>query len=186
VYLDHDDQVSINHGAGNYITIGSQRFNLEQIHFHTPGEYTVNGAPPAPLEFHFVHLNADPRGFPKVAVVGVFVQTGKADPGLIELPSEHDPTTVDIDLNYLLPPIFQRDYWRFAGSLTTPTEVPFASTRCAEGLLWTVMKTPITMSPGQLSAFENSSVGFWGVDVTNRPIQPDNGRYILSPFGGGL
>lgn len=69
-YLDHYDQLVINHGAGNYITIGSQRFNLQDIHFHTPGEYTVNGSDPYPLEFHLVHFNADPKGLPQVAGLG--------------------------------------------------------------------------------------------------------------------
>lgn len=174
----------INHGAGNYITIGSQRFNLQDIHFHTPGEYTVNGSDPYPLEFHLVHFNADPKGLPQVAVVGVFVNKGKADSGIIKLPSRDNPTKVNILLSGLLPPRFSRDYWRFAGSLTTPGTIPGGTKRCAEGLLWTVMKTPITMSADQIQSFKDSSISYWGTDVTNRPPQPDNGRDILSPFGG--
>lgn len=183
VYLDHDDQLVIDHGAGNYITIGSQRYNLEQVHFHTPGEYTVNGGDPFPLEFHFVHVNADPNGSPQFAAVGVLVNEGNADRGILKPPSQADPTTVDMIPSDLLPPPARRNYWRFTGSLTTPGSSS-GPTRCAEGLLWTVMKTPITMSPAQIDAFKASSISEWGTDVTNRPPQPANGRYILTPLDG--
>jgi carbonic anhydrase len=182
-YLDHYDDITIDHGEGNYITIGSQRFDLIDLHFHTPGEYAVDGRT-YPLELHFVHKNADQNGAPQLAVVGVFVKEGAANPGLIQLPSESDPEDVDFDLNKLLPPPlpFARTYWRFDGSLTTPGSR--GPVRCMEGVLWTEMKTPITMSAEQIEAFKESSKGYWGTDVTNRPLQPSNGRYVLTPLFG--
>ncbi len=170
--LDHDDQVEFNHGAGNYITIGNTRYNLINIHEHTPSEYTVDGTQ-YPMEIHLVHQNPD-NG--QLAVVGVFVQSGKADPGVIEPPSSGDPSTVDLKLTDLIP--HKKNYVRFNGSLTTPGSTP-TPPRCAQGVLWTEMLTPITMSADQIAAFEDAAQACWGTSITNRPVQPANGRFLL-------
>jgi len=175
-FLDHDDQISINHGEGNYITIGKTRFDLKSIHQHTPAEYTIDGAPANPLEFHLVHASATGQ----IAVVGVLVKSGKADKGVIQPPSFQDPDTVEIDPRGLLPK--NRAYWRFNGSLTTPTAsgVPFPP-YCAEGILWTEMRNPITMSADQIAAFEDSNSAVWGTSNIARGVQPSNNRFILIP-----
>ena len=59
-----------------------------------------------------------------------------------------------------------RDYYRFNGSLTTPP--------CSEGVLWSVMKQPITASRKQLKQFSNIMP-----QPTNRPVQPLNSRPVL-------
>jgi carbonic anhydrase len=172
VELDHDDQIQFNHGAGNYITIGNTRYDLVNIHEHTPAEYTLNGHQ-YPMEIHLVHVNQQTGA---LAVVGVLVQAGKADPGVIEPPSLNDPSGVDLFLPDLLPR--NREYVRFNGSLTTPgnTTTP---PRCAEGVLWTEMLHPITMSSDQIKDFEDAAQACWGTSVTNRPVQPTNNRFIL-------
>ncbi len=180
--IDHGDQISIDHGAGNYIMIGKQRYNLAGIHVHTPAEYQIAGRPQSPLEIHFVH--ADQTGT-KFAVVGVLVNSGKPDDGILEPPSCNDPDEVDIEVNQLIPPKSKRDYWRFDGSLTTPTLGRPATLPpppyCGEAILWTEMKTPITMSPGQIAAFECSTMATYGTSVNARPLQPANSRVIASP-----
>jgi carbonic anhydrase len=176
-FLDHDDQIVFDHGEGNFITIGNTEYELINIHVHTPSEHTTDGKQ-FPVEIHLVHQSADGL----LAVVGVLVAAGKKDSGVIEPPSEGDPTTVDFDLNKLLPN--RKNYVRFTGSLTTPghtTELP----RCAEGVLWTEMLTPITMSQDQINAFEDSEEGCWGTRTTNRPLQPVNNRPVLKPIGNG-
>ncbi len=174
IVLDHDDQVQFDHGAGNFITIGETRYNLINIHDHTPSEYTLNGRQ-FPMEIHLVHQDPNTG---QLAVVGVFVEAGKPDPGVVEEPSVKQPSTVDLKLTDLIPD--QKNYFRFNGSLTTPgntTKPP----RCAEGVLWTEMLTPITMSKEQIAAFEEASQACWGTKVTNRPAQPANGRFLLAP-----
>lgn len=174
VVLDHDDQVQLDHGAGNFITIGKTRYDLYNVHEHTPGEYRINGNK-FPMEIHLVHKNPETG---QVAVVGVMVKAGKADKGVIEPPSSADPSAVDLKLTDLIPK--KRNYVRFNGSLTTPgTDVN--APRCAEGLLWTEMLTPITMSPEQIAAFEDAAEACWGTKVTNRPLQPLNSRFVLRP-----
>ncbi len=175
IYLDHDDQVQFDHGEGNYITIGGTRYDLINIHAHTPSEYTIDGQQ-FPMEIHFVHQNSVSG---QLAVVGVMVALGKSDPGVIEPPTPEDPALVDLKLTDLLPK--RKNYVRFNGSLTTPgnTTTP---PRCAEGVLWTEMLTPITMSADQIAAFEDSARACWGTSVTNRPLQPSNGRFLLIPW----
>jgi carbonic anhydrase len=172
VVLDHDDQVEFDHGEGNYITIGKTRYDLINVHEHTPSEYTLNGTQ-YPMEIHLVHQNPDTG---QLAVVGVFVNSGKSDPGVIDPPSFNDPSTVDLKLTDLIPR--KKNYVRFNGSLTTPgtTTTP---PRCAEGILWTEMLTPITMSAQQIADFQDAAMACWGTSVTNRPVQPDNGRFLL-------
>jgi len=174
VFLDHDDQIQIDHGQGNYITIGNLRYDLENIHVHTPSEYTIDGKQ-FPLEIHLVHKSSGGL----LAVVGVLVAAGKSDNGIFEPPSETDPSTVDLNLIKLVPR--KRNYVRFVGSLTTPGNTP-ALPRCAEGVLWTEMLTPITMSQDQIAAFEDSEEGCWGTRITNRPVQPVNNRPLLKPM----
>jgi carbonic anhydrase len=50
------------------------------------------------------------------------------------------------------------------GSVTAPP--------CTEGVTWFVLKTPVEVSSGQISAFAN----LYPHDV--RPIQPLNGRVV--------
>ncbi len=172
--LDHDDQVTLDHGAGNYITIGKTRYDLINVHEHTPSEYTLNGTQ-YPMEIHLVHQDLQSGA---LAVVGVFVVEGKPDRGVLEAPTSSEPSTVDLKLTDLIP--HNRAYLRFNGSLTTPgtTTTP---PRCAEGVLWTEMLTPIQMSADQISAFEDSAEACWGTRVTNRPVQPINNRFVLKP-----
>src|SRR5579885_275618 len=174
--LDHDGQVRFGHGVGNFLTIAQTRYNLINIHDHTPSEYTLNGQR-FPMEIHLVHQDPNTG---QLAVVGVFVNAGNADPGVVAPPSLKQPSTVDLKLTDLIPA--KKSYLRFNGSLTTPgttTKLP----RCAEGVVWTEMLTPIVMSKEQIAAFEDASEACWGTKVTNRPPQPTNGRFLLAPIG---
>jgi carbonic anhydrase len=81
---------------------------------------------------------------------------------------DHPNTTVHLSTNVsaedLLPA--NRDYYRFSGSLTTPP--------CSEGVLWMVMKHPITASADQITKFAHV-MGH----PNNRPIQELNARLIV-------
>lgn len=172
VTLDHDDnQKLVGAQTGNYIMIGETKYFLDNIHAHTPSEHTINGQR-FPLELHFVNKSANGS----LAAVGVLVEVGKPNPGIIEPPSYQDPSSVDFRLGDLIPS--QRSYWRYNGGLTTPGEDATA-TRCPQGILWTVMTHPITMSADQIKAFEDSGYACWDTNDTARPVQPVNARFVL-------
>jgi carbonic anhydrase len=171
IFLDHDDQIEVDHGQGNFITIGSTEYDLVNVHVHTPSEHTINGKQ-FPMEIQLVHQSADGM----FAVVGVLVTPGKKNDGVIGTPSTVDPSTVELDMTKLIPK--DKKYVQFTGSLTTPGSTT-ALPRCEEGPLWTVMLTPITMSQDQIAAFEDSEQGCWGTTITNRPLQPIGNRPVL-------
>jgi carbonic anhydrase len=69
-----------------------------------------------------------------------------------------------VSANDILP--INRDYYRFNGSLTTPP--------CSEGVLWLVMKQPITASKSQIEKFTSTMQ-----HPNNRPLQSINARPVL-------
>uniref|UniRef100_UPI0011E84991 carbonic anhydrase family protein n=1 Tax=Serratia marcescens TaxID=615 RepID=UPI0011E84991 len=68
------------------------------------------------------------------------------------------------DIDQLLP--MDKTYWRFSGSLTTPP--------CSEGVIWLVMKHPLTLSKAQLEKFTHTMH-----HDNNRPTQPAHGRVVV-------
>src|SRR5215471_10621121 len=96
---------------------------------------------------HLVHESADGR----LAVIAVLMESGTQNDFLSglwpDLPLEAGRETalpdVTIDATALLPQ--SRAYFTYMGSLTKPP--------CSEGVLWLVMKTPVTISPAQLAVF---------------------------------
>ena len=171
--INNGHTVQMNYDAGS--TLGrtgssdSSTSTLAQFHFHAPSEHTVDGAS-FPMEAHLVHVNA--AGKP-VAVVGVFIKTGKENAGLTKafqgLPAKSGdksaPDGATIDARTLLPA--DKTFFTYAGSLTTPP--------CTEGLTWYVFKTPIEMSPAQIGAFTKLE----HLGHTNRPVQSLGGRVVL-------
>jgi carbonic anhydrase len=105
----------------------------------------------------------------KLAVVAVLLERGSAQ-SLVQtvwnnLPlekGEEQAAQTTIDLNQLLPA--ERGYFTYMGSLTTPP--------CSEGVLWMVMKKPVTISPEQLAIFARL------YPMNARPIQSASGRMI--------
>lgn len=149
----------------NSITVRASTYKLLQFHFHHPSEERINGKPSA-MVAHLMHRNAEGQ----LAVLAVLLDPGAAN-SLIHkvwtfMPLEkRDRVSVPagvIDLNELLPKDMR--YYQFMGSLTTPP--------CTEGVLWLVLKQPVTLSPEQLKLF--------GQQFPNnaRPVQPLNGRYV--------
>lgn len=152
-------------GSGNFLTVGSARYQLTQFHFHHPSEEYVDGKPYA-MEVHLMHQSSNG----KVAGITVFLQAGAPNATVQKL-WDHMPQTesqelaipgVEVDPAGLLPR--DRTYYMYAGSLTAPP--------CTEGVTWYVLKTPVEVSPAQIEAFAK----LYPHDV--RPVQPLNGRTI--------
>jgi carbonic anhydrase len=115
---------------------------------------------------HLVHRNDQGQ----LAVVAVLLDPGTANP-LVQQVWTHMPLEVNdrvpvpngqIDLRGLLPD--DQRYYQFLGSLTTPP--------CTEGVLWMVMKQPMTVSDAQLRLFSQL------FPMNARPVQPVSGRIV--------
>ncbi|MCX4026440.1 carbonic anhydrase family protein [Endozoicomonas sp. SM1973] len=158
--------IQVDYPAGNNITLSGNQYELKQFHFHSPSENTIDGKH-FPLEAHFVH--ADSKG--NLAVVGVMFKNGDANQKLAEL-WQAMPNQANTKQNLakpfnatdLLPK--SHEYYRFNGSLTTPP--------CSEGVLWLVLKQPITISQKQARQLVKTLK-----QSNNRPVQPLNARTIL-------
>jgi carbonic anhydrase len=137
--IDNGHTVQVNVAPGNFIQTLGRRWELVQFHFHRPSEERIDGRQ-FDMVVHLVHKDADG----KLAVVAVLLERGSAQP-LVQavwnnLPlekGEEVPTRSVLDLNHLLPP--DRRYYTYRGSLTTPP--------CSEGVLWMVMRQPVTLKP---------------------------------------
>jgi carbonic anhydrase len=159
----HTIQVDV--APGNSIAVRSGNFDLLQFHFHHPSEEQVNGQR-FPMVAHLVHKSTEGQ----LAVVAVLLTKGEANPAIdtvwkyLPLDSGDRVKLPPGVLN--LPDLLPKDqrYYQFMGSLTTPP--------CTEGVLWMVLKTPVTLSPAQIRLF--------GQLFPNnaRPVQELNGRPV--------
>lgn len=150
------------------ITVGSETYKLLQFHFHERSEHQIGGEWYA-MEMHLVHRS----DAGKLAVVGVMLKEDTVDnpnlaPIWAHLPSgagEHPTKETQgfIELATLLPE--SKDYYTYNGSLTTPP--------CSEGVKWIVLKKPIKVGQGQLTAWKTLMV-----DETSRPLQQLNARTV--------
>ena len=151
----------------NNITVRGTTFQLVQMHFHHPAEERVNGQT-YPMVAHLVHRSDSGQ----LAVVAVLLDVGEANP-LIDKVWTYIPLDVNdtvrtppdlIHLAEILPG--DQRYYQFFGSLTTPP--------CTEGVLWLVLKQPVTLSRDQLRLFTQL------FPHNARPVQPRNDRPVRS------
>ena len=161
-------------GDDNVLHSGGKQYKLVQFHVHAPSENYLDGEQ-YPLEMHFVHQAADGSR----AVVGVLYDEGPADATLqrviAAVPSAaggHTPLA-GLNLRSLVP---GGASYRFAGSLTTPP--------CSEGIAWHVMGRLRTASYAQLAAFAGRYSGEDFPGGNRRPVQPLNGRHVVTEGGG--
>ena len=157
--------IRIEPAPGNMAILGAESFALKGIEFHTPSEHTLSGRR-FPLEVQFFHQNS--RG--QWAVVSVFAREGAANQALeaawSQVPYQKgvNKTVSDaaLPLQTLLPG--PKTHYHYMGSLTTPP--------CTEGVNWSVLNNPITVSKEQIWAFKAL------YSQNNRPQQPVNGRSV--------
>jgi carbonic anhydrase len=163
--INNGHTIQVNVPPGSFFNVGGKRYELVQFHFHHPSE-TKLGGQAFPLELHLVHKDADG----KLAVVGVLLADGKANPTLAGLfkyiPKEKEkesaPDGVTVDPNGMLPT--NRAYYTFPGSLTTPP--------CSEEVTWYVLRTPVRVSQHEVASFAAQ------YPLNARPDQPLNGRPV--------
>ncbi|MGP1394295.1 MAG: carbonic anhydrase [Inquilinaceae bacterium] len=166
--LHNGHTVQLNYEPGSGIEVNGDRFELLQLHFHTPSEHSVAGRRAA-MEAHLVHKSESGE----LAVVGILIEAGDENLALQEMwnemPREEGPERAQprilLNARDLLPR--GQGYYRYMGSLTTPP--------CSEGVNWYVMAEPVEASPAQIAAFAEA------VGENARPIQPINDRMALGP-----
>jgi carbonic anhydrase len=162
--VNNGHTVQVNYAPGSFITVDGARYELQQFHFHKPSEEAIDGRH-ADMSAHLVHKDAQGR----LAVVAVLLKAGTINPMMAtlwnNLPAtdhEAEPAGVQVDAADLLPA--GAGYYTFAGSLTTPP--------CSEGVTWFVMKTPASVSAGEIARFGEI------YPMNARPLQGLNGRVV--------
>jgi carbonic anhydrase len=164
----HTMQVYVPKGSGG-ITVGGDRYDLTQFHFHRPSEERIRGQRYS-MVVHLVHMNASGA----IAVVAVLIQANRSNGAnaLLQQVFDNFPPSgqkqnavagATLDLTGFLPQ--RQGYYAFDGSLTTPP--------CTGHVRWFVLKTPVQASSGQVAQFAVRYAD------NARPTQPLNGRQLL-------
>ena len=165
--IDNGHSVQVNVEPGSKLSVGRDRFELVQFHFHKPGEEAIDGRH-FDMVVHLVHRDAHGH----IAVIAVPLAAG-ANNRLVgtlwrHLPHEKDreisPAGVMIDPTRLLPR--NRAYFTYVGSLTTPP--------CTENVRWFILRSPSSISAAQIAVFAKL------YPRNARPTQPLNGREVLA------
>ena len=163
--LNNGHTIQVDVSGDNRIVVRGSEYQLVQFHFHRPSEERINFQGFA-MVAHLVHRNAEGQ----LAVVAVLLEAGAANPLIHKvwtyMPLETNdrvrmPSGV-VELAQLLPQ--DQRYYQFMGSLTTPP--------CSEGVLWMVLKQPVTVSNEQLRLFAKLFPN------NARPVQAVNGRAV--------
>lgn len=157
--------VQVDTSGSNTMKVRGRSYGLTQIQFKHPAEEVINHQS-YPMSMQWVHK--DFQG--NIAIVSVLIEVGSANPAIDSLWSrmpfllnERNPVlSSGVNLNALLPA--KAGYYAYTGSWTVPP--------CTEGVLWIVLKTPITLSAEQIATFAKL------YPANTRPIQPTNGRLI--------
>lgn len=163
--VNNGHTVQVDYDKGSYLQVGKDRYDLIQFHFHTPSEEEIDGKE-YDLVAHLVHKSQDG----KLAVVAVLFDRGTENAFLKtfwdKLPAESGEARSVPKLNIKLADALPTDktYYTFMGSLTTPP--------CTEGVRWFILKTPVTISKEQATAFKKV------YPLNNRPIQPLGARVV--------
>lgn len=182
-WTNNGHTVMMSYEPGSSMILGGTPYQLQQFHYHTPGEHSLQGGARFEVEQHLVHRNEAGE----LAVVGVMIREGDHNPALpggrrldqflpqsegvvVEFPEE------TLDATGLLPA--RLESFRYLGSLTTPP--------CSEGVRWVVMTEPIEISRSQMRALLQALRSLKYASQTgsnNRPTQPLNGRSVLLDQG---
>lgn len=163
--LNNGHTIEVKVYGENSLTVRGSTYQLVQFHFHHPSEERINGQG-YPMVGHFVHRNE----LGQLAVLAVLLEPGEPN-ALIQKVWTHMP--LDVNDSVRMPPdliqvgeILPKDqrYYQYIGSLATPP--------CTEGVLWLILKQPVSISREQLRLFGQLYAN------NARPVQPTHGRPV--------
>ncbi|KAF9597195.1 hypothetical protein IFM89_016336 [Coptis chinensis] len=161
-------------GSAGSLQSNGINYDLQQCHWHSPSEHTINGKRFA-LELHMVHQIIDPILGNRTAVIGILYKIGRPEAFLSELEKDIKSITdsqKEINVGIVDPrhiKVAGKKYYRYIGSLTTPP--------CTEGVLWTISKRVRTVSIEQVKLLRTAVHD--SAENNARPLQPLNDRDIL-------
>ncbi|MBW7901526.1 MAG: carbonic anhydrase family protein [Rhodocyclaceae bacterium] len=162
---DTGQTIEVSGEGGGHITVEGEEYEFQRFRFRLPAEETVDGKRAA-MSVQFEHRSKSGQ----IAILAVPLVEGKENRLVRQLwtalPLERGKAKtlpgMKIDPGLLIPQ--KREYHTYVGSLTTPP--------CTEGVLWLVMKQPVTLSKEQIADFAK-------IYRNNaRPVQPANGRVV--------
>ncbi|CAI9760656.1 unnamed protein product [Fraxinus pennsylvanica] len=165
--------------AGSRFINGTE-YRLQQVHWHTPSEHTINGIR-YDMELHMVHESPDVNVQNRTAVVGFLYQIDPTDPchpdpflSMLNasISSVIGKKDAEVHLGVINPNDIQSgslSYYRYMGSLTTPP--------CTEGVIWTVNTKVKTVSRSQIDLLKEAVLCY--AEENARPLQPRNNRDIF-------
>jgi carbonic anhydrase len=162
--VNNGHTIQLNFNDGGTLKVGGDTYKLVQFHFHHPSEHLIDGKAAA-MEVHFVHSIGNGNG-----VIGALMKAGASNPVfktiVAAMPQQEGPPVKadpSIDPNGLLPA--GRNYFRYAGSLTTPP--------CAETVAWFVLTDPLEVGESDIATFAKLYAD------NARPVQKLNRRFLL-------
>ena len=161
--IHRDHTIELQYDAGSAVEFDGVKYDLEQLHFHTPSEHLI-GHKRFPVELHLVHH--DPKG--RALVIGVLFEIGSPNSLVEQILSDapNDIGRIDKEAHLNVAKIFptEQHFYAYVGSLTTP---PYD-----ENIQWLVLSEHPSISPEQvvrLLVLEGGNA---------RGVQPLNGRDI--------
>ena len=162
--IDNGHTVQVNYAPGSYISMSGRKYDLVQFHFHHPSEEEINGKR-SDLVIHLVHKDSEGH----LAVVAILFKEGASNAAINAL-MQHLPDVKEQEMSSgttinaadFLPA--DRNYYTFAGSLTTPP--------CTEGVTWFVLQRPATLSQQELGTLARL------YPHNARPVQPLYARQV--------
>ncbi|MFT4786211.1 MAG: carbonic anhydrase [Cyclobacteriaceae bacterium] len=137
--------VMLKYDSGSYLDFDEKRYQLLQMHFHTPAEHYYDGEQ-YPLEAHLVHAHQDTI----YLVYSIMFQAGATntflDQFINDIPLEKDQRETSKSLNVadIVQPDVQHFYYE--GSFTTPP--------CTEGVKWIIQSTVQSATLAQINYFK--------------------------------
>ena len=162
----------------------NESYRFYQVHWHTPSENRVDGKEFA-LEAHFVHQLDDARLVgtnERIGVVAILYELGECSVELdqfwarLPMAPGDAPFDEQVDVGSWIERVLPGGYYSWSGSLTTPP--------CTEGVVWNLLRTPLTVCQRQVDRLKMSLVGMRdGVGVNNRVVQPLHGRGVRVSTG---
>ncbi|KAK8532101.1 hypothetical protein V6N12_053550 [Hibiscus sabdariffa] len=169
----HDIAVKWPKKDAGSLKINGTEYLLQQAHWHSPSEHTINGTRYA-LELHMVHQSTDPKVKNNLAVLGLLYEFGAPDEFLSLLMNNITAMNDQIEMR----PIGKMDpnliekgcnkHYKYIGSLTVPP--------CTEGVTWIIHKEIATVSKEQVHAIRVAVHDY--AEQNARPVQPLNQREI--------
>ncbi|EXC22913.1 hypothetical protein L484_007522 [Morus notabilis] len=169
----HDMMMKWTSGEAGYIDMNGTQYLLQQLHWHSPSEHTINGRR-FDLELHMVHQSRTGQ----LVVIGINYRISSSDFFLSSMEthlqdianmsynSQPQKLVGIVDLRQLN--IRSRRYYRYIGSLTVPP--------CTQSVVWIVLQQTRPVAREQVRLLRMAVRD--GSATNARPLQRKHGRSV--------